>query len=150
MVDRSCSAGAFSLLRDTLKPTSHPTFCSQGCSHAPRSQNTEMTMALVDRQLEAELRAWSQPVPIFPVTTRHCRNRRKGGRGFIQLPRSSLSLFSQDKTSAGSPCLAEGGTKVPLQPLKYALPCPLPQLRDAAPILTKKADDSLKKKRRKK
>lgn len=74
----------------------------------------------------------------------HHRNMRKGCRGFILLPGSSPSLFSQDKRSACSPCLTIGDTEVPLRPLKSALPCLLPQLRAAALILTEKADDSLK------
>ena len=92
------------------------------------------------------------PEPACTRLPRNCkalawlhRNMTKHCRGFILPPGSSLSLFSQDKRSACSRCLTKRDTKVSLQPLKSAPPCPPPQLRDTAPILTKKADDSLKK-----
>lgn len=138
------------MLRDTLKPPATPPSAHRDVPKEPKHGD--------DHGLGGQP-AGSRAVCLKPacahlprnceaLTWHRCKITRKGCRGFILLPGCSLSLFNPDKRSACHPCPTEGDTEVPLQLFKSALPCPPPQLRDAAPILTKKADDSSKKKKK--
>lgn len=84
-----------------------------------------VTMVLVGSQLAAELRTHSQLMPVFPITSRSpmaLHKHDKPCRGFILLPSSSASLFSQTSALPAVTTQPREAPRFPCSP--YHLPFP--------------------------